>query len=674
MRRITFALFFFFISVLFVSANVFASTYSSDWTMWSQDESNDQTTRDYGCLVVALARVLAASGVETSPSFNPDVFRDWEYSNGFLNQYYYQIEYTRCLTEYASQKGKSITYVGGNTGALWDYINNDYYAIVQYNSGTATGHWVLICNQKSRETGHLYCYQSGHPGARGIQPMPTEYVLNVIAWNCEETIYIDPVQKTLSIGESFETASSTTGLQSRRIEWTSSNPNVAVVNETGTVSAVSAGEAVITAKLKSVSANCAVKVKSASSSDSSIILSSPSKIKLNKGDKYQISVTAPGSGGAVKWSSSKPGVASISRNGLVTAKKSGTAVITAKCGKKSVKVNVTVVNKSLKLSKQKLTLRVGEKRKLTAKVSGVSKTVTWTSSNTNVAKVSKGVITASGCGFAFITATANGITKKCTVYVQEQKSISLNTTSLSLAKGKTYTLKATIKGMRGKIKWSTSNKNVVTVSNGKIKGIKKGKAIITASCGGLKARCVVTVKQSSNWKKIYNEFLSKPTQDGGEFDFKAEKFYLYDLNEDGIPELITLGGGNMDWYKVFTIKSGKIRNIWVGTWLTIYRNGICEEINHIGMADLSNDYHTFSRMDKKTFEFKEVFVYVDWYDRGIYTAKPPSNTHSLEESLKASKVLSKSDIDDTVNRLVGTEGELKFKFYENSIANRKRYL
>ncbi len=46
--------------------------------------------------------------------------------------------------------------------------------------------------------------------------------------------------------------------------------------------------------------------------------------------------------GTVKWSSNKKKTATVSKKGVVTAKKKGTAVITAKAGKKKLKCKVTV--------------------------------------------------------------------------------------------------------------------------------------------------------------------------------------------------------------------------------------------------------------------------------------------------------------------------------------------
>ncbi len=79
------------------------------------------------------------------------------------------------------------------------------------------------------------------------------------------------------------------------------------------------------------------------------------------------------------------------------------------------------------------------------------------------------------------------------------KSLSLNYAKKTLTVGKTLTLKAKIKPKKakGKIRWSSSNKKVATVSaKGKVKAVKKGTAKITAAVKGTKVKkvCKITVK------------------------------------------------------------------------------------------------------------------------------------------------------------------------------------
>ena len=88
--------------------------------------------------------------------------------------------------------------------------------------------------------------------------------------------------------------------------------------------------------------------------------------------------------------------------------------------------------------------------------------------------------------------------KKTYVAVVKASKKGMNVTSRTLNKGQKYTLK--LKGVKGKAKWSSSKKSVVTVKtikNGKgavITAKKPGSATITATVGEKKLVCVVKVK------------------------------------------------------------------------------------------------------------------------------------------------------------------------------------
>ena len=70
------------------------------------------------------------------------------------------------------------------------------------------------------------------------------------------------------------------------------------------------------------------------------------KISLQRGKTYTLKVK--GTKKKVKWSSNKKTIATVTRKGKVTAKKQGTAVITAKIGKKKYKCKVKVWQKTTK--------------------------------------------------------------------------------------------------------------------------------------------------------------------------------------------------------------------------------------------------------------------------------------------------------------------------------------
>jgi len=162
---------------------------------------------------------------------------------------------------------------------------------------------------------------------------------------------------------------------------------------------------------------------------------------------------------------------------------------------------------TIKLNKTSATLSVPKTLQLIATV-GIpfiaSNEVKWTSSNSKIATVSSnGKVTAKLPGIATITATTVTQGKKATckvTVVQPVISVKLSKTSLTVMKGKTSKLTATINPKNAsnkKVIWKSGNKSIVTVSSlGVVKGIKKGSAYVyvyTVS-GNKSARCKVTVK------------------------------------------------------------------------------------------------------------------------------------------------------------------------------------
>ena len=159
---------------------------------------------------------------------------------------------------------------------------------------------------------------------------------------------------------------------------------------------------------------------------------------------------------------------------------------------------------SLKLNNKKATLYAGLSLtlKATVKPSKAKTTLTWTSSNSKVAKVSKkGVVKALKKGTAIITVTtANGKKATCKITVPAAPTkVTLNKKKATLKVGKKLTLKATLTPTKAKtaLTWTSSNKKVATVSKkGVVKAIKPGKAKITVkTANGKKATVTITVKK-----------------------------------------------------------------------------------------------------------------------------------------------------------------------------------
>lgn len=312
-----------------------------------------------------------------------------------------------------------------------------------------------------------------------------------------------------------------TNATNKKVTWSTSNSKVATVSSKGVVTAKGAGTATITVKAADGSgkkATCKVTVKK---------LVKITSMKMNyssktiyTGDTLTLKVTAKPSKASIltyKWKTSNSKVATVSSKGVVTAKKAGTATITAYAtdgsGKKvSCKITVKTFVKitSMKLNYTSKTIEIGSSLKLkaTAKPSNATnQTYKWKTSNSKIATVSStGTVKALKAGKVTIAAYAtDGSGKKatCKITVKDVpvSSIKLSKTKATLYPGASLTLKATVSPTNATVpavKWTSSDTTAATVSStGVVKAVKAGKtATITAIAtdgSGKKATCVITV-------------------------------------------------------------------------------------------------------------------------------------------------------------------------------------
>lgn len=180
----------------------------------------------------------------------------------------------------------------------------------------------------------------------------------------------------------------------------------------------------VNAAAKKAKAKYSVKVTNI---NSNTVLRKGTKIKV----QYVATKTKGGvvSGAKVKFKSSNKKVASISKKGVIKAKKKGTTYITVYCKakpskKKKVKVRVGTPVSSISVSGFTY-LGKGRSNTLKAKANSgaTNKSVSWSSDNTSVATVnSSGKVTAKGYGYATIYARAkdgSGVVGSHTVHVHK---------------------------------------------------------------------------------------------------------------------------------------------------------------------------------------------------------------------------------------------------------------
>ena len=237
-------------------------------------------------------------------------------------------------------------------------------------------------------------------------------------------------QATIQSGGQYQlSAIITPSDASKSLRWTSSNPNVATVNNNGLVTGKSSGTSTITCTTtdgSNLSASCTITVAQLITS-----ISMQGSLEMNTGNTYRLSVSispASATGKSLKWNSNNGNVATVSSDGTVTAKSPGTANITCVTtdgSKKSATCTVTVKQgvTGITLNKTSATIGVGNSTQLTANVSpsnATNKSVKWNSSNTGVATVNgNGQVTGVGVGTTTITCRSSdgNATASCTVTV-----------------------------------------------------------------------------------------------------------------------------------------------------------------------------------------------------------------------------------------------------------------
>jgi len=211
------------------------------------------------------------------------------------------------------------------------------------------------------------------------------------------------------------------------------------------------------------------------------------------GDEFYI-VACTSTGKQATWKSSDSKIASVNTYGKVTAKKAGTATITAKIKNAEASCNVIVNKTDVSISNTSAKIERNEFVKLSATTSNGSN-VTWKSSKKSIATVNEyGTVSGIKPGETTITATADGTSVTCTVTVNSP-TVKLNQTIITLYRGQTAKLTATVSSKVNPT-WKTNKKSVSIVDeNGTITALKNGTAIITATVDKVSTVCEVIVEK-----------------------------------------------------------------------------------------------------------------------------------------------------------------------------------
>ena len=299
----------------------------------------------------------------------------------------------------------------------------------------------------------------------------------------------------------------------KNIVWTSSNTQIARVNENGLVSLVKPGEVSIIARsadnpavMELCNITIEVPVSTVALDEREVIMYVGQSQRLT----YSV-LPINASKTAVTWTSTKPNIATVDAAGRVTAKSVGSTVIMLKTldGGHTAYCTVTVrqIAEGIKFDSPDLELMTGQVHEMEYTLIPTNATdaeLVWEASDTRIVVVDdSGKVTAKGPGIAFIIArTQAGGMSYIKVTVKEPVSgLLLNFSEKTIYVRESFDLKASVSPSGASnlgVEWKSSNNDVATVTDtGEVVGISAGMAIITATTkdGGKTANCVVTVKE-----------------------------------------------------------------------------------------------------------------------------------------------------------------------------------
>lgn len=242
-----------------------------------------------------------------------------------------------------------------------------------------------------------------------------------------ESVSISQSAVSLEVGFTVQLTASVypSSATNKEVVWSSANSSVASVSSSGLVTAVGEGAAIITASADGKKGECTVSVVKKTIAVSEIKLDK-TELTLYEGDEVILTASVlpeEATDKTIVWTTSDKSVLSV-ESGKVEALGKGKATITASVGGMSASCTVDVLRpvSGISLNKTDLELPLEKSETLIASILPSDATpredIKWSSSNTDVATVDGGKVTAVGMGSTTISVSLEGYTAECNVNVK----------------------------------------------------------------------------------------------------------------------------------------------------------------------------------------------------------------------------------------------------------------
>ncbi len=358
-------------------------------------------------------------------------------------------------------------------------------------------------------------------------------VAAVVAWSVfrdrgepglPAALAVTPSEATMNVGNTVQLSAhirqgSGTARPADSVAWTSTAPAVATVSAAGLVTAVASGPAVIQGRRGTVTTDAHIRVVGAERPAARLELGGAPPAVL-VGDTFSIPVTARDDSSRVvatpplEWRSSRPGVATVSPAGLVTAVGTGSTVLTARSNGISAGQTIRVRDdpaRVIAVAPSAPALRIGDSVALRATLPpDATGPVTWTSERPGIATVTAaGMVVARAPGSATVTASAGEARGTAVIMVGETRTpvatIVIGNLPASLLVHDSVRLSATARDARGQplagraIAWRGDNPAVAEVTgNGLVRARTAGTVLLTAESEGQAAVATLTIVSRSD--------------------------------------------------------------------------------------------------------------------------------------------------------------------------------
>ena len=338
-----------------------------------------------------------------------------------------------------------------------------------------------------------------------VQNPEIQEIFHVVVIEPVKKLQIDAGDKTMFAGEqkmlSAVITPETASIQ--QVTWSSRKPAVATVDENGLVTGLAKGDVTIEARTTDgTEIVAAVNIRVAQNVTEITLKQEELTLSVNRSATLNATVLPKEANNKkLNWSSSDESIATVNRNGQVTGKKAGIAVITCVSDSNPAVSAITVVQVVQPVTKITfdsaggLTFPIRESRQLSWNVEPYDasiKDVTFTSNHPEIATVdANGLVTGVKRGEARITATATDGSKRSAqikvVITQPAEGVEMAKPLYYIQLGRATTVRANVlpkDANNKKVYWEAGDDSIIVRSSGtssaSVTGVYSGMSSVTA--------------------------------------------------------------------------------------------------------------------------------------------------------------------------------------------------